>query len=47
MPLVGCSVCVMLCLYQFFEEGCNNCDRLGLQGDKQRVEDNTTANFSG
>jgi len=46
--LRACLNCKMIKTFeQFFEEGCNNCDRLGLQGDKQRVEDNTTANFSG
>jgi hypothetical protein len=32
---------------QFYEGGCENCPKLGLESDKQRIADCTTTNFNG
>eukprot|EP00958_Prasinococcus_capsulatus_P017841 scaffold2045_cov404-Prasinococcus_capsulatus_cf.AAC.34 len=34
-------------LQQFLEEGCENCAFLGIEGDRERMFDCTTTNFSG
>jgi len=32
-------------LEQFFEQGCENCPFLQMEGDRERIEDSTTTEF--
>ncbi len=32
-------------LEQFFEQGCENCQFLEMEGDRERIEDSTTTEF--
>eukprot|EP00745_Piridium_sociabile_P002500 TRINITY_DN115139_c0_g1_i1.p1 TRINITY_DN115139_c0_g1~~TRINITY_DN115139_c0_g1_i1.p1 ORF type:complete len:133 (+),score=18.19 TRINITY_DN115139_c0_g1_i1:79-477(+) len=46
--LRACLNCKMVKTFeQFYEEGCHNCPDLHLRSDKQRIEDSTTALFTG
>ena len=41
------SSCLPFACVQFEDEGCENCSFLDLKGDRGRVADYTTPNFSG
>lgn len=46
--LRACFVCSLVKTEeQFYTHGCNNCDFLGLQGQRSRVAECTTPNFDG
>ena len=46
--LRACIPCMLVkTFHQFYEQGCENCTFLGLQEDRERCNEVTTANFQG